>query len=406
MVALNSAKTLAEAGQPVTVFSAVAPIADELSHENIRVICTNQLEIANDPNRLRAIRQGLWNGHAAQMMSECLNGFDPDRTIVHVHGWTKSLSSSVIHEAVRRKFRVVISLHDYFVACPNGGFYNYHKKHICKLRPLSKKCIVSNCDKANYLQKLWRVNRQYIQNRISRVPAEIKHYISISDFSREILQEYLPDDANIYDVTNPVFVDKQAPPDYNNQSEKSILIGRLTPEKGLFLFAEALRKANCPAVFVGDGECRRELEEKYPEIEITGWVPHKKVNEHIRSARALVLPSLWYETQGLVVAEAAANGIAAIVPDSSAARDMVINETTGLWFKGGNMNSLTEALIKMNNPETASAMGQKAYNNFWADPPTIQKHINRLNEVYQSILSRVSIAEIKEPAIESKSLTH
>jgi len=400
MVALNSALALADTGQPVTVFSAVPPIMDKLNHKNVNVVCTNQFEIAADPNRLRAIRQGLWNRYAARKMSECLDDFNPERTIVHVHGWTKSLSSSVIHEAIRRNFPVVISLHDYFVACPNGGFYNYRKNSICKLKPLSKKCIFSNCDKADYLQKLWRVSRQHIQNRIGRIPFDVKYYISISNFSRRILENYLPDDADIYDVTNPVFTAKEHPPDYKRQSDKFILIGRLTPEKGLFLLAEALRKANCSAVFVGDGECRRELEEKFPEIEIAGWVPHEKVRRYIRSARALVLPSLWYETQGLVVAEAAANGIAAIVPDSSAARDMVIDEKTGLWFKGGDLDSLTKAIIRLKNPDTAMTMGQNAYNNFWVDPPTIQKHINRLNDVYQTILSRKSSPETEKTAIE------
>ncbi len=406
MVALNSAKALAEAGQPVTLFSAVAPISEKLNHKNIKVICTEQFEIAKDPNRLRAIRQGLWNKEAALKMSLCLDDFDPAKTIVHVHGWTKSLSSSVVQEAIQRNFQVVISLHDYFVACPNGGFYNYKKKHICKLKPLSKACVFSNCDKANYLQKLWRVNRQYIQNRIGQIPNGVKHYISISDFSRDIMVEYLPDEANIYDVTNPVFVDKQAPIEFNKRTNKFILIGRLTPEKGLFLFAESLRKANCSAIFVGDGECRKELETQYPEIEITGWISHDKVNEYIRSSRALVLPSLWYETQGLVVAEAAANGIPAIVPDGSAAREMVIDKKTGLWFKGGELDSLTEAIIKMNNSETAQAMGQNAYDNFWFDPPTIEKHINRLNDVYQSIITREALAEVEQPAVKSENITN
>ena len=222
----------------------------------------------------------------------------------------------------------------------------------------------------------------------------------------DILKEYLPDDANIYDVTNPVFVDKQPPLEFNKRTNKFILIGRLTPEKGLFLFAESLRRANCEAIFVGDGECRKELETQYPEIEITGWVAHNKVNDYIRLSRALVLPSLWYETQGLVVAEAAANGIPAIVPDSSAARKMVNDKKAGFWFKGGDVNSLTEALIKLKDPQTAHAMGQNAYDHFWFDPPTIQKHINRLNEVYQSIITREALAEVKKPAVISENITN
>lgn len=405
MVAIKSARALAESGQKVTFFTAVAPADDDLLHENINLICTDQLEIAKDPSRFRAIRQGLWNNLAALEMSRCLDNFDPERTIIHVHGWTKALSSGVIHEATKRGFKVVISLHDYFIACPNGGFYNYPKNEICKLKPLSKACLLSNCDKANYLQKLYRVNRQYIQNNIGRVPIDVKNYISISDFSKNVIKEYLPDDSTIYDVTNPVFIDKQELPDYNNLSNKFLLIGRLTPEKGLFLLAEALRKADCLAVFVGDGECRKELEQKYPEIEITGWVDHDKVNQYIRHAKALVLPSLWYETQGLVVAEAAANGIPSIVPDSCAARDMVTDNETGVWFKGGDVNSLTEALVKMNRPTMAENMGRNAYNKFWIDPPTIDKHVNRLNQVYNSILTRKVVVEAERTTTHSDNLT-
>ncbi|MCP4702973.1 MAG: glycosyltransferase, partial [candidate division Zixibacteria bacterium] len=241
---------------------------------------------------------------------------------------------------------------------------------------------------------------------VSRIPDDVKHYISISDFSQNILREYLPDDATVYDVANPVFVNQQESLDFNKRSNNFISIGRLTPEKGLFLLAEALRKANCNAIFVGDGECRGELEEKYPEIKITGWVSHEKVNEYIRAARALVLPSLWYETQGLVVAEAAANGVAAIVPDSSAARDMVIDRKTGQWFEGGSLDNLTKALINLNKPKTAAVMGQNAYDEFWIDPPTIEKHINRLNDVYQRILSSNVDSTIKQSSIESNQMTY
>ncbi len=83
----------------------------------------------------------------------------------------------------------------------------------------------------------------------------------------------------------------------------------------------------------------------------------------------------------------------------------VIDGESGLWFKGGNLDSMTEALVKLKNPETAPTMGQKAYDNFWVDPPTIQKHINRLNDVYQSILSRRSLAEVEKLAVKSESHT-
>jgi glycosyltransferase involved in cell wall biosynthesis len=385
-VALTSALGLAERGHPVTVFSAVAPVMAQLKAQKIKLICTNQHQILDDANRFRAMKQGVWNNIAAQRMKELLADFDPSRTIIHLHGWTKCLSSSVIHQATTSGFQVICTMHDYFIACPNGGLYNFRQDHICHKQPLSLSCIMSNCDKRGYYHKLWRVGRQTVQRRFGNVPAGISHFISISDFSRKILEPFLPSYAQIYDVPNPIFVEQEKPA-RPAENELFAAIGRLTPEKGLFLFADAAKGAEAPIIFVGDGECRSELEKAYPRATITGWVSQEKVKRYVRTIRALVLPSLWYETQGMVVLEAAAAGIPAIVPDSCAARDSVIDGETGLWFKSGDRDDLASKIELLKDKQTAKEMGQRAYDNFWSNPPTMQRHIDRLEEVYSQILT-------------------
>ena len=68
--------------------------------------------------------------------------------IVHNHSWVKILSPSIF--ILLFKCNVVITAHDYFLKCPNGGFFNYQKKQICKLKPLTFSCLSSNCDKKRY----------------------------------------------------------------------------------------------------------------------------------------------------------------------------------------------------------------------------------------------------------------
>jgi len=80
------------------------------------------------------------------MLRLTLEDFDSKNTIVHLHGWTKALSSSVVRECVDKNFSIVCTLHDYFVACPNGGFYNFRTHKICHLHPLSTRCVLENCD--------------------------------------------------------------------------------------------------------------------------------------------------------------------------------------------------------------------------------------------------------------------
>lgn len=384
-IALTSAGALARRGHRVTVFAAVPPIMPELAESGVRVICTGQHEILTDPNRWRASVQGIWNRKAARLMAELLTENDPARTIVHLHGWTKSLSSGVAWATRKKGFPVVCTLHEYFVACPNGGFYNYRTNTICRWRAMSFPCLFSNCDKHGYGQKLWRLVRQTIQRSFGGIPGNIGHFIFISSFSRAIMESYLPGNAAIYDLANPVSMKKPEPaqPEINTGI---VAVGRLTPEKGYFLLAEATRKAGLDLTLIGDGELRVKIEQAFPEVRITGWVGESDVIQKVRSARALILPSLWYETQGLVVAEAASQGIPAIVPDSSAARDMITDGKNGLWFKGGDLLSLTDKLERIKDNHLVAAMGRAAYDDFWADPPSMEKHIRQLEMIYRRVL--------------------
>ncbi len=100
----------------------------------------------------------------------------------------------------------------------------------------------------------------------------------------------------------------------------------------------------------------------------------------------MVLPSLWYETQGMVVLEAAALGVPSIVPDTSAARDLVSDGHSGLWFKGGDTASLRSAMERLMITRVAKQMGRNAYDRYWQDPSTIDEHIVNLEKAYLETL--------------------
>jgi glycosyltransferase involved in cell wall biosynthesis len=386
MVALSSAAALARRGYPVTLFAAVGPVLAELTREGVDAICLGQHEIAADPNRLRAAVGGLWNRTAGRRMREVLRNLDPSDTVIHVHGWTKGLTGAPVAEAIQRRFPVVATLHDYFVACPNGGFYDFQKSRICPLPAMSLSCLARNCDKNGYSQKAWRVVRQMIQRRRGHIPDRLRHFITVSSFSRKIMQPYLPPDARLYDVPNPIWT---APESCANPGGNELFayVGRLSPEKGALLFAKAVQKAGVPAVFIGDGEQRGAIASLCPEAVITGWVPPAEVQRQLCLARVLVLPSLCHETQGMTVLEAAACGLAAVVPDTCAAREAVIDGETGLWFRGGSVDDLAAKLSLLHDDNLVGRMGRAAHDRFQTDAPTLDRHIETLELVYHQVSS-------------------
>ena len=116
-------------------------------------------------------------------------------------------------------------------------------------------------------------------------------------------------------------------------------------------------------------------------------MPAAEVRRRLRQARVLVLPSLWFELQGLVVAEAAALGVPSIVPDTSGARDWVTDGVDGFWFRGGDVADLTHQIDRVRRaPDVAARLGRAAYERFWAAPPTLERHIRDLERVYGAML--------------------
>ena len=102
----------------------------------------------------------------------------------------------------------------------------------------------------------------------------------------------------------------------------------------------------------------------------------------------VVLPSRWYETQGLVVLEAAARGVPAIVPDQCAASDFVDDGITGLVFRTGDLVDLEHKLRQLTDPALAARLGGAAYEKYWQAPATMASHTERLVAVYESMLAR------------------
>ena len=388
-IALVSAVALARRGHTVTLFTAVGPVAPDLADvPGLRTICLGQQEIADNPNRSQAVVQGIWNSSAGSRMKQLLKSEDRSTTVIHFHSWTKALSSSTVRAAVTLGFSVVITLHEYFLACPAGTFYNHPQQKICHLRPMSIACITSNCDSRNYGHKLWRVGRQWVQRHPGMLPEGVHDYISISDLSEEILRPFLPPQAVVHRVRN--FIDIEPMPAIDVRANRLFTFsGRLSAEKGPMLLAECSKATDIDALFIGDGPLRQQIERLAPKASITGWLSPADAVAQMGRSRALVFPSLWYETQGLVVAEAAAIGVPAIVPSDCAAREWVADGKTGLWFRGGDTNDFIDKVIYLrDNPDVALAMGQEAHRRYSKSPITKNTYTQTVESVYSSILQK------------------
>lgn len=388
-VALDSAIGLAGRGHAVTVFAASGPVAPELAAAGIEVICLGQPEFVQDPDKKAAALRGLWNGPAEKALDGVLARLPRSETVVHLHGYAKSLSASIVPAIARSGHPVLYTMHEYYMLCPNGGFYNYRQHQHCHLKPLSAACWSTHCDTRNFGFKLWRNARGVIANTKGRVPQTLKNIAHFHAYQRGIIEPHLPRDTRYFEVPNPVEADNLGPKQ-TPASGQFTFVGRLSTEKGCPLFAEAAARAGVSPTFVGDGPAAEELKARFPEARFTGWQNTAGVRKALREARCLVFPSLWHEGQPLTVLESLAMGTPVIAGDGSAGRESVLHGQTGLWFKQADVADLTAKLILMKDDERVTAMSNAAHALYWANPFSVDRHLNRLEEVYVELLARVA----------------
>lgn len=387
-IAFDIAKMMAARGHRVIFFSAMPPISPDLVEHHIEVICLNQQDILHDPNRIRAVFQGLWNFKAAHKMRKLLSSLSPNDTILHVHALQKALSSSVVHVAHKMGFPIVYHLHDYGIACPNMGFFDYPAQKICYRRAMSIDCLFRNCDSRSYPQKCWRILRQYVQTYFGGIPSFINSVIYISDYSMEFLRPYLPPKQRKYFLSNPLDVQKLDRVKAEIH-DAFLFVGRLSPEKNPSLLARAAYELNVPVVFIGKGNKPEEeeyLRQLNPKASFLGWVPHEQLYRYMSQARALVFPSIWGETQGLSAFEAQAYGLPVIVSNECAAREAVIGNKTGILFQNNSLSDLKYAMQQLMDNTIAKDMSCNAYTNFWNHYRTSDEYADCLEKIYHETI--------------------
>lgn len=383
-VALDSAVGLRRRGHRVTVFAAVGPVDPRLAETGVRVVCLGQDDIASATNKLAFAVQAVWNSRAAARLTAELSLCDPRDTLVHVHAFAKALSPSIGPAIRRAKLPCLYTMHEFFLVCPNGGFYEYPADRICHRTPMSAACLTTNCDARSYPRKLMRVVRHLGLEHVAGLPDLFRHVVTISALQERVIAPLLPARTVFHRIDNPVSVERQP---LERQGRGDVLfVGRLSTEKGAPVFAEAARRAGVRPVFVGDGPGAAALKAGYPEARLLGWKDGAEVQALMRRARALVFPSIWYEGQPLTVYEALACGCPVIVSDACAGREAIEDGENGFWFRSGDAGALAAHLNRLSDDGLAARMAERAYERYWSAPLSVDLHLDRLEQVYGLVM--------------------
>ena len=380
-VAIESARALADAGVTVTFIQAVASPGDPLlDHANVARVCLDLPDVWTLP-AWRGAAAGIWSGEAARRLAAALDRLPRPPDVIHLHQWTRALSPAVFPVLARSGVPVAVTLHDYALACPNGVYYRFDRAEPCSLTPLSSACLAAGCDPRSRGHKLVRVARSAaLRIATGRERLDVVH---VCDASRARIGT-LAGTVRLrhHRIDNPVRVERRDPAD-PARGDAVVYVGRLTPEKGADLLAEAARAAGLTAVFIGAGPLAGAL--RAQGAEVLGWRAPEAVSDLVRArARAVCAPSRWFETGPLTVYEALAQGVPVVASRRAGAAERVVDGETGFTVEP-TVAAMTDVLRRLTDDALVARLGAAAHARYWAAPTTLATHAGALIALYRDL---------------------
>ena len=321
------------------------------------------------------------NGMAA--VGTALEYGKPD--IVHLHNTFPLFSHGILDVCRRAGVPVVQTLHNYRSVCANGCLFRDDR--VCE------KCVgsqipwaaIHRCYRNSTVGSLavWRMIKYHEKRKTLTRCAD--RLIVLSEFHRRMLVRSGLSAANM--VVKPHFAEN--PGGAPERARQGFLYaGRISREKGARVLIEAARRTNLPVDIAGEGPERKALEKiAPPSVRFLGQLDGTAVGERMRSAIALVVPSLWHEPFGLVVVEAYANGLPVIASEGGALRENVQNGVTGFCFTPHDADQLASRMLALANDRAlARELGTNA-RKLYLDRFTPKINLGLLTAIYQDAIS-------------------
>ena len=331
-IAITTANMLADSGFHVIFFSGTDSDHCDLN-ENVSKATAGQIEAIKRKNKIAGALSNIYNFRSKKAFKELLKDFDRENTVIHFHGWTKILSSSVFDVAFKMGFRTILTAHECFSACPNGVFYNFKKDEICPYRGLSVKCLFCNCDYRSYPYKVLRFIRMFVQRKIVRLNKRIDRVLTVSDMNESIIRPYFDERVSFVRVNNPSEYIREEK--VSEKEDHYLYVGRTEKSKGILDFCEAISRLKLKGLVIGSGELLDHCMERYSgsDIRFIGWQDKDVINEELRKAKALIYPSLAYESFGLSILDSLILGTPVICSSVCGGKDLISDGINGYVYK-------------------------------------------------------------------------
>lgn len=390
MKILLAHNTYQQPGGEDVVFESEKRLLERAGHDVVPYVRSNQeLGNATGLHRIAMVPRMVWSADSRRDFAAVLDEERPD--IVHIHNTFMVISPSIYSACRERRIPVVQTLHNFRLLCPASNFYR--DGTVCEdcvdhglLRSVRHGCYRSSRGATAGVALMIAVHRKLHTWRES-----VTRFIALTEFAKQKFVAAGFPSSRL--VVKPNFVDPD-PSERVSAGDYAVYMGRLAQEKGLSVLLDAWRqiRGRYPLQIVGDGPERAALEAQVrtlqlPGITFRGHLSREDAMASVKNARFVVVPSTWYETFGMCIAEAFACGTPVLCSRLGAMQEIVTDHGDGLHFTAGDAQDLADKVEwAWRHPEKLAKMGRAGRRKYEADY-TAEKNYSLLMRIYEQTVA-------------------
>lgn len=287
----------------------------------------------------------------------------------------------------------VQTVHGHQPYCPSGSQYLERRTMPCERR-----CSVLGCTWGHVVDRCGSVRPRRFVDDFRRTAAERRApgtmpLIAISRFVRDRLVREGFDPARIRVLSNPAA--STADVAQIGGEARFAFLGRIVPAKGVSWLLDAAAAANggwkldVAGTGYADAAVRARTHRLGLDDRVTfhGWLEESAATDLIRTAWAVVVPSMWHEPAGLSAIDAGAFGRAVVASSAGGLPEVIEDGVTGILAPPGDVRGLAGALDRLaNDRATAERMGVAGAHRV-ARRHALADHLHVLEDAYAQAMT-------------------
>ena len=333
-------------------------------------------------DRVRSAVAATWSSKAAASVRRAVEERRID--VVHAHNLFPTLSPAVLRAAADAGAATVVTLHNFRMMClPANLLRDGAPCEDCVGRA-PWRGVIHKCYRGSAAGSA-ALAASLVTHRTIRTFEGVSRYLAVSEFVREKHVEAGLDPSRVGVKPNFAWPTRarKGPGDY------FLFLGRLAAEKGVDTLLAAWSLGDPPGTLlvVGDGPEAASLQASAPPgVEFRGQVAAEEVPQLLESARALLIPSRWYEAAPRTITEAYAAGVPVLASRIGALPEAVLEGDTGYLAPVDDPRGWVQAIGRLADDEESERLGSGA-RRLWEERFTPERGLRDLLAEYRSALA-------------------